>query len=66
MTENVWVHFFSDLKISSFQNSIQMPINGKIYYDENRRWSYNGSSTSQRKSVCSSSRGSIDNGSLMV
>jgi hypothetical protein len=42
-----------------------MSIENQIYYDGNRRWSYNGSITSQRKSV-SSSRGSLDNDSSMV
>ncbi len=42
-----------------------MSLNGKIYYDDSRRWSYNGSINSQRKSLCSS-RGSVDNDSLMV
>jgi hypothetical protein len=42
-----------------------MSINGKIYYDDSRRWSQDESIKSQRKSVCSS-RGSADNDSLMV
>lgn len=44
---------------------MQMSIHGKKYYDNNRRWSLNGSINSQRKSVCSSGT-SIDNDSLMV
>lgn len=42
-----------------------MSVDNKIYYDNMRRWSYNGSTPDQRKSVCSSS-GSFDNDSLMV
>ncbi len=42
-----------------------MPVTGKIYQDDSRKHSRNGSINSQRRSVCSS-HGSAGNESLMV